>query len=279
MRNIFVHRAALVLVALLVVGCCFVDASAQHRRTKRSRRITHPVVNRTTEQTSATDTSTTDPTIVSTAADEATESQPGADTTAKPGRTTRPRSNEPAQDRARGNNENLSEEVRRLSDKLSQMEAQQRTLVDLERLTRAEQRAENLRSQLRDVQDKEADLQARLEVLDEAVKPENIERAMAGYGTTRPEELREQRRKQLENERTRVRAQLDQLGTSRTRLEAAITTADAEVDLLRQRVDAVNNSATQTTTTQTQTQTGTDNNAPPTSQTQTPPPTQGTPPR
>ena len=271
MKNIFARRAALAFVVLLVVGCCFVDASAQRRRTKRSRRVTHPVVNRTAEQTSATDASTSDPTIVSTA-DEATESQPSTESATKPRRATRPRSTEPVQDEARGNNEKLSEQVRKLSDKLNQMEAQQRTLVDLERLTRAEQRAENLSAQLRDVQAKEADLQARLEQLDEAVKPENIERAMAGYGTTRPEELREQRRKQLENERTRVRAQLEQLGASRTRLEAAITTADAEVELLRQRVDAANNPAPTTTT-----QTSTDTNAPSSSNTTTPP-TQGTPP-
>lgn len=242
MKNIFARRAALVLMALLVAGCCFVDASAQRRRTKRPRRVTNPVVNRATEQTGATDDSTSDPTIVSTA-DEATENQTGTEATSKPRRTTRTRSGEAAQDNGRGNTEKLSDQVRRLSDKLNQMEEQQRTLVDLERLTRAEQRAENLRAQLRDVQAKEADLQGRLDVLDEAVKPENIERAMAGYGATHPEDLREQRRKQLENERTRVRAQLEQLGTSRTRLEAAITTADSQVELLRQRVDTITNPA------------------------------------
>lgn len=271
MKNIFARRAALALMALLVIGCCFVDASAQRRRTKRSRRVTHPVVNRDANQTGATDTSVSDPTIVSTA-DENTESQTSIDSTTKSRRTTRTRSGESVQEGARGNTENLSDQVRRLSDKLNQMEAQQRTLVDLERLTRAEQRAENLRAQLRDVQAKEADLQARLEQLDEAVKPENIERALAGYGTTRPEELREQRRKQLENERTRVRAQLDQMANSRTRLEAAIATADSEVELLRQRVDAATNPAQNTTT-----QTNTDNNTQPASNTTTPP-TQATPP-
>ncbi|MGA9996306.1 MAG: hypothetical protein WBP93_12885 [Pyrinomonadaceae bacterium] len=273
MENIFARRAAFVLMALLVVGCCFVDASAQRRRTKRSRRATNPVVKRTADQTGATDTSVSDPTIVSTA-DEDTESQTSTESTTKTRRATRPRSNESVQDGARTKEENLSDQVRRLSDKLNQMEAQQRTLVDLERLTRAEQRAENLSAQLRDVQAKEADLQARLDILDEAVKPENIERAMAGYGTTHPEELREQRRKQLENERTRVRAQLDQLANSRTRLESAIATADSEVDLLRQRVDATTNNATQNTAAQP----GGDNNAQPAPQTQTQPSTQATPP-
>lgn len=87
---------------------------------------------------------------------------------------------------------------------------------------------EKLRAQLSDVQAKEAELQARERELDEALRPENIERSLAGVGTTRPEELREQRRRQLDGEKTRVRAQLDQLAQSRTRLEAAIATADAE---------------------------------------------------
>ena len=86
---------------------------------------------------------------------------------------------------------------------------------------------ENLRSQLSDVQKKETDLQARDRQLEEDMKPENIERAFALNGSTRPEELREQRRRQLESERTNVRAQLDQLAQSRSRLETAIATAEA----------------------------------------------------
>jgi uncharacterized protein YlxW (UPF0749 family) len=88
--------------------------------------------------------------------------------------------------------------------------------------------ADALRAQLSDVQAKEAELQARDRQLEEDLRPENIERSILGVGTTHPEELREQRRRQLENERTRVRQQLDQLAQSRTRLEAAISNADAE---------------------------------------------------
>lgn len=87
---------------------------------------------------------------------------------------------------------------------------------------------EKLRIQLADVQAKEAELQTRERQLDEDLRPENIERSLAGVGTTRPEELREQRRRQLESEKGRVRAQLDQLAQSRTRLEAAIANADAD---------------------------------------------------
>jgi uncharacterized protein involved in exopolysaccharide biosynthesis len=92
--------------------------------------------------------------------------------------------------------------------------------------TSAAQRADDLRGQLLDAQAKEAALEARLRQLDEALKPENIERSLAGIGSTRPEELREQRRRQLTIERDGVRAQLRLVATSRERLEAAIRSAE-----------------------------------------------------
>jgi uncharacterized protein YlxW (UPF0749 family) len=92
----------------------------------------------------------------------------------------------------------------------------------------AAQTAEQLRAQLRDVQAEEGELQARVQQLDWDLRPENIERYFAGTGSMRPEELREQRRRQLQNEKDRVLSSLQQLGDSRTRLESAITTADAQ---------------------------------------------------
>ena len=92
--------------------------------------------------------------------------------------------------------------------------------------TSAAQRADDLLSQLLDAQAKEAELEARVRQLDEALKPENIERSLAGIGSTRPEELREQRRRQLTTERDGVRAQLKLVATSRERLETAIRSAE-----------------------------------------------------
>ena len=86
---------------------------------------------------------------------------------------------------------------------------------------------EQLRSQLSDIQTKETELQNRVKQLDEDMLPENIEKYFALNGSTHPEELREQRRRQLENQKASVQSQLDQLATSRARVEAAITTADA----------------------------------------------------
>ena len=91
----------------------------------------------------------------------------------------------------------------------------------------AAQTAENLRAQLRDVQMKQAEIQYRLNELDYGLKPENIERYFAAVGSTRPEELREQRRRQLQLEKDTLTSQLQSLNESKLRLETAITRADA----------------------------------------------------
>jgi len=131
----------------------------------------------------------------------------------------------------------LSTQVDRLNDKLTQMQQNDRTLIDMERLTRAEQRAESLRAQQLDTESKLADAQSKLDQIEYQLRPENIERA-AGYGTVHPEEAREARRRQLESEKSRVLAQVKILETSRARLETSVATADAEVDTLRQRIES-----------------------------------------
>src|SRR6266850_3473532 len=94
--------------------------------------------------------------------------------------------------------------------------------------TSAAESAENLRLQLLEVEGKEEALRMRAQQLDEDLKPENIERSLAGVGSTRPEELRESRRRQLTIERDGVRAQLKLVTTSRERLESVIRTAEAQ---------------------------------------------------
>jgi hypothetical protein len=85
---------------------------------------------------------------------------------------------------------------------------------------------EKLRAQLFEVQTKEEDLRARVQQLEESLKPENIERSLAGVGSTKPEELREARRRQLTIERDNVLAQLRIVEQNRQRLEAAIAKAE-----------------------------------------------------
>ncbi len=94
--------------------------------------------------------------------------------------------------------------------------------------TSAAQTADYLRSQILEIQSKELSLQGRLRQLNEDLIPENIERNMSRMGSTRPEELRAQRKKELEAEKANVEAQLNQLETSRDRLSAALRIAESE---------------------------------------------------
>ena len=92
--------------------------------------------------------------------------------------------------------------------------------------TSAKEAAASLRLQLNGVQIRKAEMQALDEQLQEDLRPENIERSFAGFGSTHPERLRELRRRQLEITRARLHIELDELDRSQTCLEAAIGGAD-----------------------------------------------------
>ncbi|HLN99659.1 MAG TPA: hypothetical protein VK208_14460 [Pyrinomonadaceae bacterium] len=234
MQNRFRRAAALFLSLLFVISLCFVDAGAQRRRKRRPRRptrhvvrpvITNPVIAPPgSEQATGPDGER----IISTAdeTEQTTESAP------KKGAPARGTSEADMQQTIHA----LTNQVDRLNDKLTQMQQNDRTLIDMERLTRAEQRAESLRAQQIDTESKLADLQSKLDQLEYELKPENIERA-SGYGTVHPEEARDARRRQLEGERTRVLSQIKILETSRSRLEQSVGSADAEVDNLRRKIE------------------------------------------
>jgi hypothetical protein len=87
--------------------------------------------------------------------------------------------------------------------------------------------ASTLKQELLDLESKETQLRMRLEEIDEQLKPESIERELAGIGSTHPEELREHRRKLLTIERNGLKTQLDLLVEQRARTEAAIAEAES----------------------------------------------------
>jgi chromosome segregation ATPase len=237
MQNRFLRQTAFLLSLIVLLSLCVVDAGAQSRRRRRSRRVRRPPVVRPVVTNPAiaapgSEQEAIGPDgerIISTA-DQTTETEPVTEAgSPKKNTSTRPA------DMQQTINQ-LSNQVDRLNDKLTQMQQNDRTLIDMERLTRAEQRAESLRAQQLDTESKLADAQSKLEQIEYQLRPENIERA-AGYGTTHPEEAREARRRQLENEKSRLLAQTKILETSRARLETSVATADAEVDNLRQRIE------------------------------------------
>lgn len=94
--------------------------------------------------------------------------------------------------------------------------------------TKAVELVEDLKLQLIDLSAKEEAAKLQAELLDESLKPENIERSLAGIGSTRPEDLREQRRRQLTIEKTAVEAKLEQLRLQRLRLEQSLLEAESK---------------------------------------------------
>jgi hypothetical protein len=235
------RQVALMIAVLIAVGVCFIDAGAQ-RRKRRSRRATTAVATPSPTPIPDDGSDPSDPRIISTADQPTAGTQTGRRPRPKPASTPAPETDAEV---LRRTITDLSGQLNKLNDKLNQVEEQQRSLVDLERLSRAEQRAETFRVQLRDVQQKESDIQGQLDQIEYALQPENIDRAVGMIGTTHPEEVRDQRRRQLEAQRTKIKAQYDQLEQSRVRLEAAIASADQEVTALRTRIDAGNAEANQ----------------------------------
>jgi hypothetical protein len=240
MQSQFIRKAAFFLAVLVAISFCLIDADAQTRRRRRHRRVVRPVITNPVI-TPAEEQKTTESgdKIISTA-DETPDAEP--DETTQTGET-KPKKGKTAAKPAADDQDiqqtinSLSNQVNRLNDKLGQIQETDQALMDMERLSRAEQRAETLRSQQVEVESKLADLQSKLEDTEYQMKPENIERGMATFGSTRPEEAREARRRKLESDKNRILAQMRILETSRTRLESAVATADAEVDLLRRRLE------------------------------------------
>jgi hypothetical protein len=92
----------------------------------------------------------------------------------------------------------------------------------------AAQTVDQLKLQLLELEAQEAELRARAVQIDEDIKPENIQRSLAGVGSTKPEELREARRRQLETEKKIVEAQLLSLDQTKSRLQSDIATAETQ---------------------------------------------------
>jgi DNA repair exonuclease SbcCD ATPase subunit len=228
MQSRSIRYIALLLAVLIGVSVCSIETDAQRRRKRHVRRAPRPVVTNPAIAPPGSEQDSGSERIISTADENpADTNETGA----------QPKKKKSGEANMQQTIDALSNQVNRLNDKLSQMQENERSLIDMERLTRAEQRAESVRAQMLDTESKLADLQARMDQVDYSLKPENIDRSIAGYGTVHPEEARESRRRQLEGEKARLQAQITLLENSRTRLQASLSTAEAEVDLLRRRMD------------------------------------------
>jgi hypothetical protein len=143
--------------------------------------------------------------------------------------------------------QSLNTRLREISDKLlapsdsKQPDAsntkQSRLTNSLNLLTLTEQRAEIMRRQLLEMLEKETFYKNRVVQIDESSRPESIDRSLALVGTTiSTTDLRDTRRRVLDNERSGVLSLLSQTSQSRIRLEEDLKQADALVARLRQRL-------------------------------------------
>lgn len=130
----------------------------------------------------------------------------------------------------------LAPEVKTADTPNASNDRRSRLSLNLELLSRAEQRAEAMRRQLLELTEKETWFKNRLVQIDEDARPDSIDRSLSLVGSTRTPELRDVRRRVLDNERRGVESLLNQTAQSRLRLEDDVKQADALVARLRQRL-------------------------------------------
>ncbi len=119
----------------------------------------------------------------------------------------------------------------------TQDEKQKRLLLNLDILTRAEQRSESLRKQLFEMVEKESSIKSKLDLIEVNIRPEVIEREVAHAGTMRPEDLRALKKKQLEIERTNLQAILAEIQKTKTVLDQNLQRSELMVEKLRIRLE------------------------------------------
>jgi septal ring factor EnvC (AmiA/AmiB activator) len=216
--------------AFAVLLCVFVSIAVINAQTSRRKKTVQPVVSSTPPL------SQTVPEIISRAEDIPSENQ------------TIITENLPPSDA-----QTLEEKIDKFNTRMKEMntrlkslestqkneydEKQKRLLLNLDILTRAEQRAESLRKQLYELIEKENSVKTRLEQVEYYLRPEMVERSAAFSGSLRPEEIRDQNKKSLETEKAKLDALLTQIQANRANLEANVQKADALVEKVRAKTE------------------------------------------
>lgn len=136
--------------------------------------------------------------------------------------------------------------IRELTERVKKLEAgqnsnydekQKRLLLNLDILTRAEQRSESLRKQLFDMIEKENSVKTRLDQIEFDIRPEMIERTLQLAGSMKPEEIRDNRRKSLAAERSNLQALLNEIQSTRANLATNLNKAELMVEKLRAKLE------------------------------------------
>lgn len=124
------------------------------------------------------------------------------------------------------------------SSRRGELDAKQRKLLlNLEILSRAEQRAETLREKLFALTERENTIKSELEQVEYDSQDDVLNRSLAVMGSMRPEELRDQKRRSLQNKKTNLTNLLQQVQSNRAGLEENVVKADMLVEKLRLKLE------------------------------------------
>ena len=133
----------------------------------------------------------------------------------------------------------LTDRVKKLesSKGSSYDEKQKRLLLNLDILTRAEQRSESLRKQVFEMIEKENAVKTRLDQLEFDSRPEMIERSLQLSGSMKPEEIRDSRRKTLNAEKANLTSLLLDIQSTKANLTANQQKAEQMVEKIRAKLE------------------------------------------
>ncbi len=133
----------------------------------------------------------------------------------------------------------LSDRIKKLeaSQKADKDEKQKRLLLNLDILTRAEQRSESLRKQLFEMIEKENTVKNRLDQIELDIRPEIIERALQLNGSMKPEELRESRRRSLNAERQNLQSLMAEIQSTRSTINLNLQKSEIMVEKIRVKLE------------------------------------------
>ncbi len=137
------------------------------------------------------------------------------------------------------NVEQLTKQLKEFVDKFEKVggmgfsEKQQRLVLGMELLVRAEQRIAEWQKYQIDLVAKQGETRAKLSAIEVELRPERIDRSLQFEGTTRTEELRESRRALLTAERQSLNALMNQIENSLNEANATLRESQALANRLR----------------------------------------------
>ncbi|MEQ1922211.1 MAG: hypothetical protein ABL952_06855 [Pyrinomonadaceae bacterium] len=133
----------------------------------------------------------------------------------------------------------LNERIKKLEGNQNSTydEKQKRMLLNLDILTRAEQRSDSLRKQLFEMIEKENAVKTRIDQLNNDIRPEMIERTLQLAGSMKPEDIRENRRKSIAAERSNLESLLMEIVNNKANVAVTLQKSDQLVEKLRLKLE------------------------------------------